>query len=144
MLEEPEAGAAVPLAMVGVPVLEAELEPDEGAAVAIAVGVVAAPPEELLEDGLVGQSALPVTGTAGVVVPEGLTAVPVPTAPLGALGEGVPLAVLGAGVPAGVPVVGMVVAAWVKTEVEDAAEGDEAAGVPVPPVTGTPAVPVAD
>ncbi len=132
-LDEPLAEVAA-----GVPVLEAE--PDEGIAVPVAagmlvdmaVGVLAAPPEELLEDGLVGHRLLPVTGTTGVVVP------------LGALGDGVPLAVLGAAVAAGVPVVGIVVAPWVKTEVEKAADGEEAAGVPVPPVTGTPAVPVAD
>lgn len=101
------------------------------------VGVVADELEdeelELLEDGLVGHRLLPVTGTTGVVVPLlGLSGVPVPAEPLppgtevpepGALGEGVPAEVLGADVPAGVPVVGMVVAPWVNTEVEYAADG---------------------
>ncbi len=60
------------------PVLEAEPEPEDGIAVpvAMAVGVLEAPLEEL-DEGLVGQRLLPVTGTTGVVVPLG---VPVPAA----------------------------------------------------------------
>ncbi len=97
------------------------------------VGVLIADPELLEDDGAVGHKLLPVTGTTGVVVPVlGLSGVPVPTDPPapgtevpepGALGEGVPADVLGADVPAGVPVVGMVVAPCVNTEVEYAADG---------------------
>ncbi len=86
--DEPEEAAGVPVleadpepdeldpgvwvCIAGVPVLEEDPEPDDGIAVAMAVGVLDAPPEELLDEGLVGQRLLPVTGTTGVVVPLGV------------------------------------------------------------------------
>ena len=145
---EPE-GAEVPTIGVLVPlyspppeagVLVLEVEPDE--------------PEELPpDDGLVGQRALPVTGTTGVVVPmlvigvdvprapPPLAGVDVPKAPPPLAGVDVPTPVLGATVPVlevpgvDVPELKPEVAASVETEVDKL-------WVPCP-VLGIAAVPVA-
>ncbi len=143
-LEEPE---GVPVLMAGVPVLEYTL-PEAGVVVPAGIWVLIEELELLLdelEDGLVGHNALPVTGTAGVVVPMfELTGVVVP------LLDGVPAEVLGIEVPVldepGVEVPELEAeegeAAWVKTEVETLVP-EPATCVPCP-VTGTAEVPVAD